>query len=57
MDNGHIESFNGRLRDDCLNQNVFVSLADAEEGLQPGTDSQRAWLDGTGRVSGEESTL
>lgn len=29
MDNGHIESFNGRLRKECLNLNVFVSLADA----------------------------
>jgi putative transposase len=26
MENGHIESFNGRLRDECLNVNQFVSL-------------------------------
>ena len=28
-ENGHIESFNGRLRDECLNVNQFVSLEDA----------------------------
>ncbi len=27
--NGFIESFNGRLRDECLNQHYFTSLADA----------------------------
>jgi putative transposase len=27
--NGHIESFNGRLRDECLNANWFHNLADA----------------------------
>ena len=26
---GHIESFNGKFRDECLNQNVFLSLHDA----------------------------
>ena len=30
-DNGHIESFNGKFRDECLNQNVFLSLYDAAE--------------------------
>ncbi|MDL2317441.1 integrase core domain-containing protein [Desulfovibrio sp. OttesenSCG-928-A18] len=34
MDNGHIESFNGRLRDECLNQNAFLSLADARDTLE-----------------------
>lgn len=29
MQNGHIESFNGRLRDECLNANWFHNLADA----------------------------
>ena len=28
-DNGHIESFNGRLRDECLNQHVFLNLDEA----------------------------
>lgn len=27
--NGFVESFNGRLRDECLNQSWFISLADA----------------------------
>ncbi len=34
MDNGHIESFNGKLRDECLNQNIFLSLADARDSLE-----------------------
>ena len=34
MDNGHIESFNGRLRQECLNQNAFVSLADARRTVE-----------------------
>ncbi|WP_367174906.1 integrase core domain-containing protein [uncultured Desulfovibrio sp.] len=33
-DNGRIESFTGRLRDDCLNQNAFLSLADARDSLE-----------------------
>jgi putative transposase len=33
-DNGHIESFNGKVRDECLNQNVFLSLADARDNLE-----------------------
>ena len=28
-ENGHIESFNGRLRDECLNVTQFISLDDA----------------------------
>ena len=31
MQNGFIESFNGRLRDECLNLNWFNSLQDARE--------------------------
>jgi len=34
MDNGHIESFNGKMRDEFLNQNVFLSLADARDSLE-----------------------
>jgi len=30
-DNGLIEAFNGRLRDECLNQSWFLSLEDAQE--------------------------
>ena len=29
MQNGHVESFNGRLRDECLNASCFRNLADA----------------------------
>jgi putative transposase len=29
MQNGFIESFNGRLRDECLNENLFANLAQA----------------------------
>ena len=42
MENGYIESFNGKFRDECLNENWFIDLADArqkiaelEVGLQP----------------------
>ena len=30
-DNAFIEAFNGRFRQECLNENWFLSLADAEE--------------------------
>ena len=33
MENGFIESFNGRLRDECLNVEWFVSLADGRQKL------------------------
>src|SRR5262249_48198027 len=33
-DNGFIESFNGRLREECLNQYYFTSLEDAREKLE-----------------------
>ena len=33
-DNAFIESFNGRLRQECLNQNWFLSLADARETIE-----------------------
>jgi len=33
-ENGHIESFNGRLRNECLNQNWFIDLADAKEKIE-----------------------
>jgi putative transposase len=29
MENGYVESFNGRLRDECLNENWFLDLAEA----------------------------
>jgi len=33
MENGHIESFNGRLRDECLNVHQFLYIADAKRKL------------------------
>ena len=33
MENGFIESFNGRLRDECLNVDWFTSLEEARRGL------------------------
>ena len=34
--NAHIESFNGSLREECLNTNWFMSLEDAKEKLERG---------------------
>ena len=34
MDNRFIESFNGRLRDECLNVEVFFSIPDAQAKLE-----------------------
>ena len=33
MQNGHVESFNGRMRDECLNASWFRNLADAREKI------------------------
>jgi hypothetical protein len=33
MENGYVESFNGRFRDECLNENWFTDLADAREKI------------------------
>ncbi|MGQ7301310.1 IS3 family transposase [Marinobacter nauticus] len=33
-DNATVESFNGRLRQECLNENWFLSLADAREKIE-----------------------
>ena len=34
VENAHIESFNGRLRDECLNSHWLLSLADARFHLE-----------------------
>jgi len=34
MQNGYIESFNGRFRDECLNDNWFTSLTDARHIIE-----------------------
>jgi len=33
-ENAYIESFNGRLRDECLNTNLFFSIDDARRKLE-----------------------
>jgi transposase InsO family protein len=33
MQNGHVKSFNGRLRDECLNASWFRNLTDAREKI------------------------
>lgn len=34
MENGYIESFNGKFRDECLNSHWFASLADARHTIE-----------------------
>ena len=34
VENAFIESFNGRLRDECLNANLFFSIDDARRKLE-----------------------
>ena len=34
VENTFVESFNGRLRDECLNTNIFNSLSDVQEKLE-----------------------
>jgi putative transposase len=34
VENAYIESFNGKLRDECLNQNWFVTLKDVREATE-----------------------
>jgi putative transposase len=34
MENGFIESFNGKFRDECLNENWFLDLADARQKIE-----------------------
>jgi len=34
MQNGHIESFNGRLREECLNEHDFVNLTEARHEIK-----------------------
>ena len=34
VENCFIESFNGKLRDECLNQHHFVSLAEAQQRIE-----------------------
>ena len=38
-DNALVESFNGRLRDQCLNTNWFLSLDDAQRKIELGAST------------------
>jgi len=40
MQNGHVESLNGRLRDECLNANWFRTLMDARAKISAWRDEQ-----------------
>jgi putative transposase len=42
VQNGYIESFNGRLRDECLNGEVFFNLADARQKIERWRDDYNA---------------
>ncbi|MBB4438146.1 putative transposase [Rhizobium esperanzae] len=55
IQNAFIESFNGRLRDEFLNETLFSSLAHARSALsnwrlQQSTPAFRPWLADTGRI-------
>src|SRR4051794_5764542 len=43
VENGLIESFNERLRDECLNVSVFFSLADVRQQLQRWQRDYNQW--------------
>ena len=46
VQNAFIESFNSKLRDECLNEHVFLSLAEARETIEAGattTITSTAW--------------
>ena len=43
MENGYIESFNGKMREECLNENWFVDLADARERIEAWRVDYNTW--------------
>lgn len=43
VENAYIESFNGRLRDECLNANIFYSLDDAQEIIEKWREDYNNW--------------
>ena len=34
VENAYVESFNGKFRDECLNEHWFVSMADAQTAIE-----------------------
>ena len=43
VENAYIESFNGRIRDECLNVNIFYTLDDAKEIIERWRDDYNNW--------------
>jgi putative transposase len=43
VENAYIESFNGRLRDECLNANTFYSLEDARDLIERWREDYNNW--------------
>ena len=54
IDNAYIESFNGKFRDECLNQHWFTGLRDARSPMPPARGERRSRRD-LGRYLGKES--
>ena len=42
-DNGHIESFNGKLRDECLNMHIFKKLENARHEIEKWRQEFNNW--------------
>ena len=67
MQNGFVESFNGRLRDECLNEHLFASLrharqidrgmADRLQPSPPAHEPRRAHTAGVLNRSTKDQTL
>jgi putative transposase len=56
-ENGYIESFNGKLRDECLNEHIFVHLQEekklVETGRKESSDEQHPHSSFSGETSNE----
>jgi putative transposase len=57
-DNAFIEAFNGRLREECVNENWFLSLEDAREKVEAWREeyNRRRPHGALGNLSPEEFT-
>ena len=59
MQNGFVESFNGRLRDECLNEHLFADLKDAraiiEEWRTDSTPTDRTRAKGSRQPSSQHA--
>jgi hypothetical protein len=59
MQNGHVESFNGRFRDECLNHHLVHDVGRCKgkdramaDGIQRGTTAQQPGISNAGRIRG-----